>query len=99
MQNFISTFSPSKSFQFVNEQLCRQQGSPRRHDCHSPPHALAWDFTMTDPRREDWLRLRGRPLESTTVRWDFARTQRGGEDCPGLWSQTSGTTAGARITC
>jgi len=39
MQNFISTFSPSKSFQFVTEQLSREKESPRRHDCHDPPHA------------------------------------------------------------
>ena len=39
MQTFISTFSPSKSFQFVNEQLSREQESPHCHDCHEPPHA------------------------------------------------------------
>jgi len=39
MQNFISTFSPSKSFQFVTEQLSREKESPHRHDCHGPPHA------------------------------------------------------------
>jgi len=39
MQNFISTFSPSKSFQFVNEQLSREQESPHRRDCHGPPQA------------------------------------------------------------
>jgi hypothetical protein len=39
MQNFISTFSPSKSFQFVNEQLSREEESPHRNGCHSPPHA------------------------------------------------------------
>jgi hypothetical protein len=39
MQNFISTFSPSKSFQFVNEQLSWEQGSSHRSDCHDPPHA------------------------------------------------------------
>ncbi|GEM_PF-432756 len=40
MQNFISTFSSSKSFQFVNEQICWEQRSPHRHDCHDPPHAV-----------------------------------------------------------
>ena len=44
MQNFISTFSPSKSFQFVNEQLFWEQGSPHCHDCHGPPHALRVGF-------------------------------------------------------
>ena len=39
MQNFISTFSQVKWFQFMNEQLSREQGSPHRHDCHGPPHA------------------------------------------------------------
>jgi hypothetical protein len=39
MQNLISTFSPSKSFQFVNDQLSREGGSPHCHDCHDPPHA------------------------------------------------------------
>jgi hypothetical protein len=39
MQNFITMFSPSKSFPFLNEQLCWEQRSPHRHDCHGPPHA------------------------------------------------------------
>jgi len=39
MQNFISTFSPSKSVQFVNEQPCWEQSSPHCHGCHGPPHA------------------------------------------------------------
>ena len=40
MQNFISTFSRSKSFQFVNEQLCWEKRSIHCDGCHSPPHAL-----------------------------------------------------------
>ena len=59
MQNFISTFSGSKSFQFMNEQLCWEQRSIHCDDCHGPPHALAWDFMMTDPHHEDWLRWQG----------------------------------------
>jgi hypothetical protein len=39
MQNFISALSQSKSFQFVNEPLSRERGSPHHHDCHSPLHA------------------------------------------------------------
>ena len=37
MQNFISSISLSKSFQFVNDQLCWEEHSPHRHDCHDPP--------------------------------------------------------------
>jgi hypothetical protein len=37
MQNFISTFSPLQSFQFVNVQLCWEQRSPHCHGCHGPP--------------------------------------------------------------
>ena len=53
MQNFISTFSRSKSFQFVNEQLCWEQRSPHRHDCHGPPHAARVGFhdDRSPPRR------------------------------------------------
>jgi hypothetical protein len=39
MQNFVSTFSPSKSLRFVNEHFSRKQQHPHRLDCHSPPHA------------------------------------------------------------
>jgi hypothetical protein len=61
---------------------------------------LAWDFMMTDPRRGDWPRLQGQtPGKQHLLRWDSVGTQLGGEDCPGFWGQTSGTTAGAKITC
>ena len=39
MQNSTFFFSQVKWFQFVNEQLSREQESPRRIDCHGPPHA------------------------------------------------------------
>jgi len=39
MQNSTICFFRVKSFQFVNEQLCWEQGSRHCHDCHSPPHA------------------------------------------------------------
>jgi hypothetical protein len=53
MQNFISTFSPSRSFQFVNEQLSSERGSPHRHDCHDPPHAprMGGHDDRSPPRR------------------------------------------------
>jgi hypothetical protein len=53
MQNFMRSFSPSSSFQFVNEQLCWEQESPHRHDCHSPPHAARVGFhdDRSPPRR------------------------------------------------
>jgi hypothetical protein len=53
MQNLISTFSPWKSFQFVNEQLFWEQGSPHCHDCHGPPHAARVRFydDRSPPRR------------------------------------------------
>ena len=61
---------------------------------------LACDVTMTDPRREDWLRLQGQtPGKHHLLRWDSVGMQLGGEDRPGLWGQASGTTAGAGITC
>lgn len=37
MQNFISSLSLSKPFQFVNDQLCWEEHSPHHHDCHDPP--------------------------------------------------------------
>jgi len=48
-----TSFSPSKSFQFGNEQLCWEQGSPQCHDCHSPPHAARVGFhdDRSPPRR------------------------------------------------
>ena len=61
---------------------------------------LVWGFTMTGPHHEDWLRLQGQtPGKHHLLRWDSVGMQPGGEDCPGLWGLTSGTTAGARITC
>ena len=53
MQNFISTFSPSKSFQFVNEQLRWERDSIHRHDCHGPPHAcrVGLQDDRSPPRR------------------------------------------------
>ncbi len=53
MQNFISTFSGSKSFQFMNEQLCWEQRSIHCDDCHSPPHSLriGLDDDRPPPRR------------------------------------------------
>ena len=38
MQNFMRSFSPSKWFRFVNEQLWEQR-IRHCHDCHGPPHA------------------------------------------------------------
>ncbi len=57
MQNFIISFSPSKSFQFVNEQLCRGGGSPRRYDCHGPPHPARVGLRedVTRRRRLAWV--------------------------------------------
>ena len=57
MQNFISAFSRSKSFQFVNEQLSREGGSPRRHDCHGPPQLCQVGFRedVTRRRRLPWV--------------------------------------------
>jgi hypothetical protein len=57
MQNFISTFSPSKSFQFVIEQLSREQESIHRHDCHSPPHTprVGLRDNRSPPRSLPWV--------------------------------------------
>jgi hypothetical protein len=44
MQSFMRSFSPSKSFQFVNEQIFWEQGSTHRHDCHDPPHVARVGF-------------------------------------------------------
>ena len=45
---------------------------------------LAWDFTMTDPHREDWLRWQGQtPGKHHLLRWDSVGTQLGGEDWVG----------------
>jgi hypothetical protein len=70
MQNFISTFSPSKSFQFMNEQLCRERGSPRRHDCHGPPQLWQMGF------REDVTRRR---RLAAVARSDLWNNSRGGD--------------------
>jgi hypothetical protein len=53
MQNFISSFSPSSSFQFVDEQLFWEEDPPHRHDCHDPPHAVRVGFLddQFPPRR------------------------------------------------
>jgi hypothetical protein len=53
MQNFISTFSESKSFQFVIEQLRREKESIHSHDCHDPPHAapVGLQDDRSPPRR------------------------------------------------
>ena len=50
MQNRISW---SKSFQFVNVQLCWEEQIPHRHDCHDPPHAIRGGFhdDPSPPRR------------------------------------------------
>jgi hypothetical protein len=46
---------------------------------------LAWDFTMTDPHREDWLQWQGQtPGKQHLLKWDSRGTQLGGEDCLGL---------------
>ena len=57
MQNFISALSPSKSFQFVNEPLSRERGSPHHHDCHGPPHPAWVGFPedATRRRRLPWV--------------------------------------------
>ncbi len=84
MQNFISSLSLSKSFQFVNDQLCREEHSPYRHDCHDPPQGAAWGFRMTDPHRKDCRRWQGRTLGRLhRLEWDSQGTQPGGEDCLG----------------
>jgi hypothetical protein len=40
MRVYISSFSPSKSFQFVNDQLSWEEENFHHHDYHDPPHAL-----------------------------------------------------------
>jgi len=60
MQNCISTFSLSKLFQFVNDQLCWQRRNIHFHDCHSPPHALRiglYDDTSPPQRSAALARL------------------------------------------
>jgi hypothetical protein len=50
------------------------------------PMPLAWDVTMTDPHREDWLPLQGQPPGKQPLhRWASRGTQLGGKDCLGLW--------------
>ena len=38
---------------FVNEQLCWEEVSAHRHDCHDPPHAVRMEFhdDQSPPRR------------------------------------------------
>ena len=58
---------------------------------------LAWDFSMTDPHREDWLRWQGQTLGKLQgLRLDSRRMQLGGEDYSGLQRQTVGTRGGGR---
>ena len=49
MQNYITSFSASKSSQFVNDQLSWDEGSPHRHDCHDPPHGARVGFLDDRP--------------------------------------------------
>jgi hypothetical protein len=81
MQNFISTFSPSKSFPFVNEQLFWEQGSPHCHDCHDPPHAARVGFhdDRSPPRRLPWV---ARPdLWNNSRGENYLLRDRQGKDC------------------
>ena len=80
MQNFISTFSPSKSFGFVNEQLCWEQGSRHCHDCHDPPHAprVGCHDDRSPPRR--LAAVARSDLCRTNRGQDYLRRDRWGED-------------------
>jgi hypothetical protein len=49
MQNYITSFSASKSSQFVNDQLGWDECSPHRHDCHDPPHGARVGFLDDRP--------------------------------------------------
>lgn len=58
----------------------------------------AWDSSTTAPHREDCLRWQGQtPGKQRLLAGNFQGTQLGGEDCPGLWALTAGTTVGAKI--
>jgi len=77
MQNFISTFSPSKSFQFVNGQLSREEDSPHCHYCHDPPQLCQGGFRedVTQRRRWPWV-VRSDPSANNTgegpaISWGF----------------------------
>jgi hypothetical protein len=49
MQNYIKSFSASKSSQIVNDRLGWDEGSPHRHDCHDPPHGARVRFLDDRP--------------------------------------------------
>ena len=58
---------------------------------------LAWNFSMTDPHREDCLRWQGQtPGKLQGLRLDSRGMQLGGEDYSGLQSKTAGTRGGGR---
>jgi len=71
MQNYITSFSASKSSQFVNDRLSWDEGSPHRHDCHDPPHGVRGGFV------EDKSPPRRLPAVARSDPWKVTRAQAG----------------------
>ena len=97
MQNYITSFSASKSSQFVNDRLTWDEGRPHRHDCHDPPHGVRVGFIEDRPPPRRLARVaRSDPWKVTGAQVDSGGMQLGGEDYSWLQGQTAGTRRGGK---